>query len=447
MPDIPRISYARSGDVHIAYQTWGRGPRVVGVPPFVQNIEQLWSDPSGCYPYFLERFGRFATVTQFDKRGTGLSDRVDGANGIEERMDDIRAVMDAAGVVRATIGGISEGGPMAMLFAATYPERTEKLLLAGTAARFVTGPDYPHGTSPELFDSFTEQVVARWATPESLLTPMWMPTMTGNTAFMRWIPTYERACASPGAVREIFRFVRDIDVRSVLSSIQAPTLIIHRTDDRVVPVAHGRYLAEHIPNATLVELPGNDHVPWIGDVDAVLAAIEEFVTGTTSARADVDRVLATVLFTDIVGATERATRLGDARWRALLDRHDAAVREQLARHGGREVKTTGDGFLATFDSPSRAVRAAAAIVDATRAIGVQVRAGLHTGEVERRGDDVAGLAVHVGARVAAFADADEVVVSSTVRDLVLGAGFAFDDRGTHRLKGIDGEWRLLALRR
>ncbi len=445
MADIPQIRYAKSGEVHIAYQTWGAGPSLVGVPPFVQNIELLWDDPTGSYPHFLRRFGTFATVTHFDKRGTGLSDRVAGSNSIEDRIDDIRAVMDAAGVERGHVGGISEGGPMAMLFAATYPERVDKLILCGTAARFVAGPDYARGVPRELYEQFTSLVVEHWATPESLLVPYWLPSLVDDAGFRRWITTYERACASPGAVREFLRFIGDIDVRSVLGSIQAPTLIVHRRDDLVVSVEHGRYLAEHIPNATYVELAGIDHVPWVGDADAVLDACEEFLTGTPPARVDVDRVLATVLFTDIVGSTERATQLGDARWRALLDRHDAVVREQLARHGGREVKTTGDGFLATFDSPSRAVRAAAAIVAATRDAGVPVRAGLHTGEIERRGDDVAGLAVHVGARVAALAGESEILVSSTVRDLVLGAEFRFDDRGLHTLKGVDGDWRLLAL--
>ncbi|HVS67958.1 MAG TPA: alpha/beta fold hydrolase [Mycobacteriales bacterium] len=445
MPSVPEIRYARSGDVHIAYQTWGSGPQLVGVPPFAQNIEACWDDPTGTYPHFLNRVGEFASVTHFDKRGTGLSDRVSGLSGIEERIDDIRAVMDAAGIERASIGGISEGGPMAMLFAATYPERVDKLLLCGTAARFTSCPGYPIGLPGDEFDGLTAQVVEHWATSESLLLPYWMPSLADNEAAKRWMPTYERACASPGAIREIWRFIREIDLRDVLGAIQAPTLILHRAGDLIVDVRHGRYLADHIPNARIIEVPGIDHVPWTGDADCVIDRMEEFLTGTTQPRYDVDRVLATVLFTDIVDSTRRASEMGDARWRSLLDRHDAVLRQEIAKHGGVAVKSTGDGFLATFDSPSRAVRAARSMVAASAESGLPIRTGLHTGEIERRGEDVAGIAVHIAARVAALADSGETVVSSTVRDLMLGSEFAFADRGTHALKGVEGEWRLLSI--
>jgi class 3 adenylate cyclase len=444
--EVPEIRYARSGDVHIAYQTWGEGPPLVGIPPFVQNIEALWSDPSGLYPRFLRRFGEFATVTHFDKRGTGLSDRVGGFS-VEERMEDLRAVMDAVGYERAFVGGISEGGPMAMLFAATYPERTEGLLLYGTFARLLAAPDNPAGAPPEFSKQITDALVEEWGTSDSVLMPLWMPSMIEDEAFCRWLPTYERACASPGAVAEIVDFIGEIDVRAALPAIQCPTIVVHRTGDLVVPVHLGRELAQQISDARYVELAGDDHVPWVGDNgDAVLAEFEEFMTGRRQHHAPApDRVLATVLFTDIVKSTERAAALGDQAWRRLLDRHDEIVRECLRDEGGREVKTTGDGFLATFDSPSAAVRAATAIRAAAAGANLEIRAGLHTGELERRGEDVSGLAVHVGARVAALAGPSEILVSGTVRDLVLGAPFEFEDRGRRELKGIAGEWPVLAV--
>lgn len=444
MDAIPEIKYARSGDVYIAYQSWGSGPHVLGVPPFVQNIEALWSDPSGKYPRFLREIGGFATVTHFDKRGTGLSDRVSRDYGIEARMDDLRAVLDDAGIERAFIAGMSEGGPMAMLFAATYPDRVRGLILAGSTARFLRDDGY-HGVSPGRIRRFGDELAAHWGTLESPMVQMFTPSLAGDPAYRRWFASYERACASPGAVRDIIGFIAEVDVRDVLPAITCPTLVLHRTNERMVPVEQGRFLAEHIAGAQLVELDGEDHTPWTGDVSVVIAEIEQFVTGHRSAHVDAERFLATVVFTDIVGSTERATQLGDRPWRELLDRHDRAVRDQLARHGGREVVTTGDGFLAVFDSPSRAVRAASEIVNAVRALGLEVRAGVHTGEVERRGDNVAGLAVHVGARVGALAAASEVLVSSTVRDLVLGSEFRFQDRGRQRLRGVAGEWQLLAL--
>jgi class 3 adenylate cyclase len=443
--DVPEIHYAVSGDVHVAYQSWGGGPALIGVPPFVQNIELLWQDPTGSYPRFLERLGSFARVTHFDKRGTGLSDRVPGFIAIEDRIDDLRAVMDHAGIERATVGGISEGGPLAMLYAATYPERVDRLLLSATAARFVQGDGYPHGATAEEFDSFVDILVAGWATDDSIMVPSFMPSLSGDVQYCQWVKSYERGCASPGAVRDILAFIRSIDVRDILPSIHVPTLIVHRTGDPIALIDHGRYLAEHIPDARLVELPGYDHVPWVGDRDAVIDAIEEFVTGATPTRAPVDRVLATVLFTDIVASTELATQLGDHDWRQLLDRHDRLAKHEIERYGGTFVKSTGDGVLATFDSPSRAVRAATSFGPALRALDVDIRCGLHTGEIERRGDDIAGLAIHVAARVQSLAAPGQVLTTTTVRDLVLGSPFDFAESGQHELKGVPGTWQLLTV--
>jgi class 3 adenylate cyclase len=446
VPAVPEIHYARSGDVHIAYQSWGSGPAFIGVPPFAQNIEALWSDPSGRFPQFLRKLGSFTAVTQFDKRGSGLSDRATGPrDDIESRVDDLRAVMDTNNIERAFIGGVAEGGPIAMLFAATHPDRVQGLILGDTAARFVRADDYHAGLPSESWAAITEDVAANWGTSDSVLVPWWMPSMTDDVVFRRWMTTYERACASPGAVRAMLAFIGAIDVRQVLSSIQCPTVIIHRTSDSVVPVEHGRYLAEHIASARYVELPGIDHLPWVGDAEAYLDEIEDFITGHRGVSVRNERMLATVLFTDIVGSTERASAVGDAQWRLLLDKHDRLVRAELERFGGREVKTMGDGFLAIFDSPSRGVRAAKAMAAAVREAGLEIRAGLHAGEIERRDADVAGLAVHVGARVVAEAEASEVLVSSTVRDLVLGSEFRFRDRGKHHVRGIEGEWQLYSV--
>lgn len=446
MGEVPEVRYARSGDVHVAYQTFGRGPHLVSAPPFVQNLEMLWDDPTGGYPRFLRRLAEYRTVTIIDKRGTGLSDRVSGMVGVEERMDDLRAVMDAIGAETAALTGISEGGPLAMLFAATYPERVEALVLVNTAARFVAAPDHPYGPTPELFDQFVEELVARWGTPESIFIPFWTPSLRGDPELRTWMARYERAGASPGAIREHMAWVREIDVRAALPALRCPTLILQRVDDGIVTLAQGRVLAEALPDATFVELPGGDHPPWVGDIDGVLDEVERFLTGDQPQARPSERVLATVLFTDIVASTERAVAEGDERWRSLLDRHDALVRRILSVHDGREVKTMGDGFLAVFDSPSRAVRAATAITGGASGLGLDVRCGVHTGEVERRGDDVAGLGVHIGARIAALAGPAEVLVSGTVRDLVIGSELVFEDRGLHQLKGVAGEWPLLRVR-
>jgi class 3 adenylate cyclase len=431
----PETRYARSGDVHIAYQVVGSGPfDLVLVPGFVSHIEEWWEEP--LCARFLERLAGFSRLILFDKRGTGLSDREAGVPTLEQRMDDVRAVMAAAGSERAAVLGISEGGPMSALFAATYPERTAALVLYGTFAEFRSWVP-----TPEHLEQFLHAIDERWGTGQSL--PRFAPGLADDPRFRRWWARHERRAASPGAAMALMRMNSEIDVRHVLPAIRVPTLVLHRSGDVTVDVAAGRYLAAHILGAKYVELPGDDHLPYVGDSEAILGEIEEFLTGVRPV-AEPDRVLATVLFTDVVGSTELAARLGDRRWRDLLDAHHAAVRRELARFRGREVGTVGDGFLATFDGPARAIRCADAIGAAVRTVGVEVRAGLHTGEIEIMGDDVGGIAVHIGARVAAEAGPGEILVSSTVKDLVAGSGLEFEDRGTRTLKGVPGEWRLFA---
>ena len=442
MADVPRTRYAKSGDVHVAYQVSGDGPLdLVLVPGFVSHVEYQWEDPLTAR--FFERLASFSRLIRFDKRGTGLSDRVAGVPPLEERMDDIRAVMDAAGSERAAIIGFSEGGQLAMMFAATYPERTIALLLVGSSVAARRDDDYPWGRLPEDRQAELDSMEANWGrTPWGV--EIYAPTLADDPAFRRWWTTFQRLAASPGAAVARVRMNALNDTRHILPAIRVPTLILHRRDDRSTPVHAGRYLASHIAGAKYIEQEGQDHLPWIGDADAVLNEIEEFLTGARS-EAEPDRVLATVLFTDIVNSTARAADLGDRRWRDLLERHNTLVRRELARARGREVHTTGDGFLATFDGPARAIRCAATLCDAVRDLGIQIRAGLHTGECEIIGDDVGGIAVHIGARVAAAAGPSEVLVSSTVKDLVAGSGIQFRDNGVHALKGVPGDWRLYAV--
>ena len=438
MPSTPRTQYAKSGDVSIAYQVVGDGPiDLVLVPGFVSHLDVDWDDPR--HAHFLRRLASFSRLIRFDKRGTGLSDRPGGMPDLETRMDDVRAVMDAAGSERAALFGYSEGGPMSVLFAATYPEKTTALALYGTYAKRQDPDDeYPWARSREARQQYAKQVEEDWG---------WEADMRrmcpgADEAMASWWAARARASASPGAARDLILMNSLIDVRPVLPTVQAPTLVMHRTGDLDSSVDEGRYVAAHIPGARFVELPGDDHVPWI-DADQVVDEIEEFLTGVRPAH-EPDRVLATVLFTDIVGSTERAAELGDRRWRELLEAHNAAVRRDLARYGGREVDTAGDGFLATFDGPARGIRAACAIRDSVRGLGLELRAGLHTGECELANGKVRGIAVHTGARVAALAGPGEVLVSSTVRDLVAGSGIAFEERGEHELKGVPGTWRLYA---
>lgn len=439
----PETKYARSGDVNIAYQAVGDGPRdLVLVPGWVSNIEVFWEEPHAAR--FFERLSSFSRLILFDKRGTGLSDRVADIPNLETRMDDVRAVMDAVSSKEAALFGYSEGGPMCALFAATYPERTAALILGGSYARRMWAPDYSWGTPWETWDAFLDAVVRNWGGTVGL--DERAPSLAGDPHFRAWWARFVRHSASPGAARTIWAMIADIDIRHVLPAIRVPTLIIHNAGDRTVPVQHSRYMAERIPGAKYAELPGVDHIPFCGNADAIVDEIQEFLTGVRTGP-DPDRVLATVLFTDIVDATRKATELGDRRWRDLLQSHHALVREQLGRFRGREIDTAGDGFFATFDGPARAVRAACAVSAEVEKLGLAVRAGLHTGECELMGGKLSGVAVHIGARVAGLAGAGEVLVSSTVKDLVAGSGLRFDDRGAHALKGVPGEWHLYAVDR
>jgi pimeloyl-ACP methyl ester carboxylesterase len=434
----PRVHYARSGGVHVAYQVFGEGPiDLVMVPGFVSNVEVSWENPP--YARLLERLATRFRVILFDKRGTGLSDRGVGIPDLETRMDDVRAVMDAAGSQKAALFGWSEGGPMSILFSATWPERTEALILWGSFSRFTAAPDYPWGFTEERLAVFTENISGYWGRGTTAFAIA--PALSRDPATREIIARWERSSASPSDALAIVQMNREIDVRHALESVHVPTLLMHRVGDPLVPLGASRYMAERIPGAKLVELPGDEHLPWYGDQQDVVEQVELFLTGERGA-AEPDRVLATVLFTDIVGATERAAELGDRRWRELLEEHHARVRRELSRHRGREVDTAGDGFLATFDGPARAIRCARGIVEAVSGLGLAVRAGLHTGECELHEDKVTGIAVHIGARVAALAGAGEVLVSSTVRDLVAGSGISFADRGSHALKGVPGEWRV-----
>jgi class 3 adenylate cyclase len=442
----PETGYAKSGDVHIAYQVTGNGPLdLVWVPGAVTHLEYEWEAPPSRIR-FIERLASFSRLIRLDKRGTGLSDRVPVSElpTLEQRMDDVRAVMDAVGVERAALFGVSEGGAMSILFAATYPERTAALVLYGAQARFLRAEDYPWGIDPEQYERVLAETPGKWGRTDDRVL-RFAPSLADDVRHRNWYLTNQRLGASPGTAIALFRMNMGIDVRHVLSAVRVPTLVLHRTGDRMLPVEHGRYIAEQIPGATYVELPGVDHAYYAGDSDRILREIEEFLTGTHH-TVEPDRVLATVLFTDIVGSTERAAALGDRRWRELLDAHHTAVRRELERFRGREVKTAGDGFLATFDGPARAIRCAGAIREVVRALGLEIRAGLHTGEIEMMGDDVGGIAVHIGARVAAEARPGEILVSSTVKDLVAGSGLAFEERGTFTLKGIPDQWRLFAAR-
>ncbi|MGH2662363.1 MAG: alpha/beta fold hydrolase, partial [Actinomycetota bacterium] len=435
--------YARSGHVHIAYQVVGEGPfDLVYVPGWISNVEYVWEEPR--VARFLRRLGSFSRLILFDKRGTGLSDPVPEIElpTLEQRMDDVRAVMDAAGVERAAIFGWSEGGPMSVLFAATYPERSLALITFGTFAKREWSPEYPWAPTPEERQVWYEQIETDWGGEVDL--PHLAPSAAGDERFREWWATYLRRSASPRTALALGKMNTQIDVRHVLPAVRVPTLLIHRAEDRDASVEEGRYIASRIPGAKFVELPGEDHLPFVGDQDAVLDEIEEFLTGVRRGPKP-DRILATVLFTDIVGSTERAAELGDARWRDLLESHHSVVRRELERFRGREIDVAGDGFLATFDGPARAIRCALAITQAVRSLGIEVRAGLHTGECELNDERVSGIAVHTGARVLAMAGPGEVLASGTVKDLVAGAGIEFEDRGQHVLKGVPGEWRLYAV--
>jgi len=441
----PETRYARSGGVNIAYQVVGNGPLdLVYVMGWVSNLDYFWEEPS--YARFLTRLASFSRLILFDKRGTGLSDRVHESElpTLEQRMDDVRAVMDAVGTPRAALFGVSEGGPMCATFAATFPERTSALVMYGSYAKRIWAPDYPWAPTPQVRQKFFDAIQEGWGGVVDLATLA--PTATDDARFREWWAAYLRRSASPGAALALAKMNTEIDIRHVLSAIRVPTLIIHRTGDLDIDAGGSRYMAERIPGARYVELPGNDHLPWVGDQDAIVDEAEEFLTGVRRGP-EPDRVLATVMFADVVGSTERAAAMGDRRWRDLLEGYHALVRRELSRYRGREIDTAGDGMFAMFDGPARAVRCASSIRDAVRPLGLEVRVGLHTGEVEMMGDNAGGIAVHIGARVAAHAGAGEVLVSSTVKDLVAGSGLRFEDRGTQVLKGVPGEWRLFAVGR
>jgi len=445
----PETRYARSGDVSIAYQVVGEGPfDLVYVPGSISHIEMIWED--GAHADVFRSLAAFSRLILFDKRGTGLSDRVGDLPDLETRMDDVRAVMDAAGSRRAALMGASEGAPMTLLFAATYPERTAALVIWGGIVSGSWSPRTPWERTREETEAAIDRSHALWGTPElgKQMLERFAPSAAEDQELQRLLTRYLRSAASPGALAALMRMNLGIDVQDVLPSISVPTLIFHRTGDRAANVRNGRLMAEAIPHARYVELPGDDHLFTV-DPEPMLSEVEVFLSELwrqgSWEEPEHDRVLATVLFTDIVGATARAVELGDRAWRELLEKHHQAIRTQLARFRGREVDTAGDGFFATFDGPARAIRCACAIQKRMGEIGLEVRVGVHTGECELMDTKVGGVAVHIGARVAAQARPGEVLVSRTVKDLVAGSGIEFDDRGDHALKGVPGEWRLFAV--
>jgi pimeloyl-ACP methyl ester carboxylesterase len=439
----PPTRYAKSDEVSIAYQVVGEGPiDLVLVLGFATHLDMQWEAPP--MARFFERLASFSRLVLFDKRGTGLSDPVSDVPTLEQRVDDVRAVLDACGSQRAALFGISEGGPMSVTFAAAHPARVSALILHGAMGRTTEAPDYPWASPAEaLRESAARFIAPYWGRDASGTVELFAPSMADDPRAVELAERMERSAASPAMVWKIFEMFLDIDVRAILPTINVPTLVLHRRGDRVVNWRAGRELASRIPNANYVELPGTDHLPWAGDPDSVLGEVEEFLTGTRSVP-ETDRILATVMFTDVVGSTEHAATVGDVRWRDLLAEHHTGVRRELVRFRGHEVKTLGDGFLATFDGPARAIRCAHAITTDAQSLGLQVRIGLHTGEIERIHYDVSGIAVHIASRIADLAAAGEVMVSSTTKELVAGSGLRFAERGTQRLKGISDEWRLFA---
>jgi len=437
----PVARYAKSGDLNIAYVVEGDQPLdLVWIPPWISQVEYLWAEES--LSRVMDRFKTFTRLITFDRRGSGLSDPLAGAPTLEEQMDDVIAVMDAAGSNRAAIAGTLEGGPMAAMFAATHPDRVSALVLYATFARATWAPGYEWAWPAEERTRHMDETVARWG--EGTVAAGVAPSLAADPDFMEWAGRLERLAASPSTVKRIFDLIGEFDVRDVLPSIRVPTLVLHRREDSFIKIEHSRYMAEHIPGAKFVELEGGDNMYSLGDSEALIGEIEEFLTGERH-RVEADRMLATVLFTDICNSTEHAARMGDRGWRFMLERHDALFRRALERHRGREVKHTGDGFLATFDGPARAIRCAADHAESVASIGLEVRAGLHTGELEVMDGDLGGMAVHIAARVMDRAEPCEVLVSSTVKDLVVGSGISFEERGEHALRGVPGEWRLFSV--
>jgi class 3 adenylate cyclase len=441
---VPEVRYVRNGGVALAYQVFGEGPiDVVYLQAFVSNIEIAWESPH--YARFLRRLGSFSRVIFMDRRGTGLSDRMSPTDlpPLETLMDDLRVVLDAAGSNQPALFAYSDVACLCALFAGTFPDRVSAQILFAVAAAGIASAEYPWQWNAEEWDAYYMGLAAGWGTRAYAeeVVPWFHPSLAEDERHTNWWARFMRQSASPNAAEAIERLWQLIDIRPILPTISVPTLVMHRVDDQVERVEAGRDVASRIPGARFVELMGGDDSPWAGDQDRVLDEIERFLTGTRHI-ADVDRVLATVLFTDIVGSTAKAVEVGDEQWSEVLSRHDELVRAELERFRGREVDTTGDGFLATFDGPARAVRCAQAIAESIRDLGIAVRAGVHTGEVELDRDEIRGIAVHVGARIGALANANEVLVSSTVKDLVAGSGLRFEDAGNHELKGIPDRWRL-----
>jgi pimeloyl-ACP methyl ester carboxylesterase/class 3 adenylate cyclase len=448
-PERPVTSYTTSGDVHIAYQVLGNGPiDLVFLPGVVSNVELAWDEPH--WARFYEQLASFSRLILFDRRGIGLSDRLEGAPPLEERMEDVRAVLDAVGSERAALFGSLDAGAMLALFAATYPERAAALVLFASQPRWTSAPGYPWGLSPEQGRMWVEEGERRFGDPEYVkgLLREFCPSTRNDAGLLEWMTRMWRHSASPGSLKAFRRMNLEIDIRHTLPTIRVPTLVLQRSEDRFVPPEVGRYVADEIPGAVYEELPGADVVPWLGESDGIIGSVEQFLEGVRDASSweevDRDRVLATVLFTDIVDSTAKAAELGDARWRELLRTHHDLVRRQLIRFRGREIDTAGDGFFASFDGPARAIRCAKAVTAALGELGFSVRAGLHTGECEVAEGKLGGIAVHIGARIAARAKAGEVLVSSTVKDLVAGSGLSFVDQGAQELRGIPGQWRLYA---
>jgi pimeloyl-ACP methyl ester carboxylesterase len=437
----PRTLYTKSGNISIAYQVTGEGPiDLVFAPGWVSNVEYAWENPD--YSRLITRLSSFCRFIRFDKRGTGMSDRDVKPSTLEQRVDDIRAVMDAVGSERAALLGMSEGGNMSVMFAATHPERTAALVLFGCFARASWAPDYPWGGTQQQRDAYNDLLEKTWGGPVQLDEAA--PSVANDEAARSWFGAYLRHSASPSAVRALSDLNFQLDMRAILPSVLVPTLVLHRRGDRWYSVAEAEYLAKHIPGAKLVILPGDDHIIWWGDQERLIGEIQEFLTGTRQAP-PAERVLLTVVVTDIVGSTQTAAQLGDQKWKDVLQLHDTAVRRELTSFGGQEINTTGDGFVMAFTGPTRAIQCTLAIKQGLDRLGLRIRAGLHTGECERRGDDLRGLAVHVASRVSSIAASNDILVSNTVKDLVVGSGIKFAEMGKHSLRGVPGEWSLYAV--
>ena len=439
---LPETKFAQSGDVSIAYQVLGQGPLdLVHVPGLVSHLEYAWEDPA--HARFLQRLASFSRLILFDKRGTGLSDRITNIPALEERMDDVRAVMDAVGSQRAALFGVSEGGSMSVLFAATYPQRVSALVLYGTIVKRWRLAGEQAEIQTREREAHYDSIRKEWGGPVDI--DSWAPSLAHDEQFRQWWAKFLRLSAGPSTMINLYRMYSEIDVSDILPTLHVPTLVMYRDGDLGF-AEQGRYLVEHIPGAKLVELKGEDHLWWTGDVDSIVSEVQEFVTGERP-TVEHDRELATVLFTDIVGSTKQAAEMGDRRWRDLLSSHHSLVRKQLALFRGREMDTAGDGFFATFDGPARAIRCACAITDHVRHLGIEVRAALHAGECELMGEKIGGIAVHIAARILSEARPSEVLVSSTVKDLVAGSDIRFEERGIRTLKGIAGDWHLFSVAR